>query len=361
MDIYEKAKINLNRTPKIFYGRVQDAKSIKRIIRGSIEKKVGAALYIGGVTGTGKTAVLSHALKELELGDKNVLWINCMSNQRNIKSSITNWITLHHKLFSTLPTVVHHLRRIVLVLDEIDRADKEIETIYSLFEMTINTRIIVIGIANSLHYVHKKLPRLINKNIAIHHLAFHSYTSKDLHKIFRKKLKGDRTFIATNVIEFCSRKVAHISGDIRQAFHLFSLCIDLCRKEKTTKMSFRHVADVFNGQSMIQTQSPNKLSIHQQTVLVAMKVAIHQAGQFDGVNSLKIYSAYYNMMQTSSLFTPLHHTEILDILMYLESQALIYKSKSSSKNKLPAYRLNITWKELRSIQQVPFLDRVLQR
>ena len=122
----------------------------------------------------------------------------------------------------------------VLLVDEIDLLVTSTQSVlYSLFDWPTRSgsNVVVIGIANTMDLPERMLPRVVSRLSAfggLQRLTFAPYTQKQLEEILNSRVRGiaddrDSTVFDTKSLEYASRKVAAISGDVRRA-------LELCRR-----------------------------------------------------------------------------------------------------------------------------------
>lgn len=133
----------------------------------------------------------------------------------------------------------------LVVLDEIDHLlNLDLELLYTLFELAFhrNSRLVLIGIANALDLTDRFLPRLKSRNFRPHLLPFLPYTAPQVASIITTKLRALITsdkdiesnyvpFVHPTAIEFCSKKVASQTGDLRKAFDIIHRSLALVEGE----------------------------------------------------------------------------------------------------------------------------------
>ena len=146
------------------------------------------SIYVSGPPGTGKTTCLKHLIRNLKEQDSksgdhktvqpHCIFVNCMA----LKSSAAIYATIaenilpmdesfnigqsvesHKKAVENIITGSKAERKVLLVLDEIDQLDSKCQDVlYTLFEWPYlrNSKLILVGIANSLDLTDRILPRL---------------------------------------------------------------------------------------------------------------------------------------------------------------------------------------------------------
>ena len=178
-------------------GRQKQLDMLKDFLRRNLGANEGKkskgkrSIYISGPPGTGKTTCLKHLIKALPSDSEQItkgkekttmqphcIFINCMAlkNGNAIYEKIAdNLLTFlgpidsgdtndsHKKALEDAITGKQLSSKILLVLDEIDQLDSKCnEVLYSLFEWPYlrNSKLVLVGIANSLDLTDRVLPRL---------------------------------------------------------------------------------------------------------------------------------------------------------------------------------------------------------
>lgn len=155
----------------------------------------------------------------------------------------------------------------VVTLDEIDHLlTLDLEILYSLFEWALNhsSRLILIGIANALDLTDRFLPRLKARNLKPQLLPFLPYTAIQIASVLTTKLRSislnddphpdHLPFVHPTAIQFCSKKVASQTGDLRKAFDIIRRAIDLVE----TEVKQKHLSEI-NSQFTIHSPSKSPL------------------------------------------------------------------------------------------------------
>jgi cell division control protein 6 len=138
-----------------------------------------------------------------------------------------------------------------VVLDEVDTlVDLDLELLYNLFEwsMHASSRLILIGIANALDLTDRFLPRLKGRNLRPELLPFMPYSASQIAEVLTSKLNSlsdgssDVPFLHLAAVQFCAKKIAGQTGDLRKAFDICRRAIDLVdleTKEKDSKLALQ--------------------------------------------------------------------------------------------------------------------------
>ena len=243
-------------------GREAERKELNSFIQKGIETRSGRCMYVSGPAGTGKSTLISEVCRDVQVtGGVKTSYINCMS----VKSSMDVYGKLVEDLIGDIECAgkndLTELRSIfipkkgsstnmyIVTLDEIDHLlTLDLEILYTLFEWSLHrsSRLVLLGIANALDLTERFLPRLKARNLKPQLLPFLPYTAPQIASIITTKLQslssadtlpedGYTPFLHPAAIQFCSRKVAAQTGDLRKAFDIVCHTIDLVETEVKRK------------------------------------------------------------------------------------------------------------------------------
>lgn len=240
--------------PGKLIGRDEERSQLSNFIKNAIEAKSTGCLYVSGPPGTGKSALLDEVIREhTEDGNIPVSVVNCMSvrNAKDLSQKLEDDLDLKEDAgFEYLRTCfvrgkARDTQNYLVVLDEVDQlVDLDLALLYSLFEwsMAPTSRLILIGIANALDLTDRFLPRLKSRNLKPELLPFMPYSAEQIAEVITSKLKSMSTtetqhvpFLHPAAIQFCAKKVAAQTGDLRKAFDICRRAIDLIDHETRDK------------------------------------------------------------------------------------------------------------------------------
>ena len=263
--------------PGRLVGREEERQELQAFIDEGIQSNSGRCMYVSGPPGTGKSALVREVCGNLQTNeDLATASINCMSMQSSkdifgklienlsddAEHTYANEAAHLRNLF--LPKKSHSRKLCVVTLDEIDHLiTLDTKALYSLFEWSLHcsSRLILIGIANALDLTDRFLPLLKARNLKPQLLPFLPYTVPQIGSVITTKLKSLNStspmsteyvpFIHPTAIQFCAKKVASQTGDLRKAFDIIRRSIDLVENE--TKQKHREETN-----SELSLSSPSK-------------------------------------------------------------------------------------------------------
>lgn len=267
-----KATLLLATRPRSLPCRNKEMEEITAFIKGSIsdDQCLGRCMYIHGVPGTGKTisvlSVMKNLKAEVEAGNVSpycFVEINGLklASPENIYSVIYEALSGHRVSWKK---ALHYLNErfaegkkigkedekpCILLIDELDLlVTRNQSVLYNILDWPTkpNSKLIVLGIANTMDLPEKLLPR-ISSRMGIQRLCFGPYNHTQLQEIISTRLNGINAFEKT-AIEFASRKVAAISGDARRALEICRRAAEVAdyrlKNNKTAKNQLVIMADV---------------------------------------------------------------------------------------------------------------------
>jgi cell division control protein 6 len=256
VSVYNQARQLFSRcaNPGRLVGRDEERRQLSSFVENSIKSNSGGCLYVSGPPGTGKSALLDEVCKQhRESGDVSMSVVNCMSvrNTKDLSGKLSDDLELQEDAgFEYLRSCfvgdkARDDTKYLVILDEVDcLVDLDLSLLYSLFEWSMSpaSRLILIGIANALDLTDRFLPRLKSKNLKPELLPFMPYAAAQIAEVLTSKLKslmpeGSATvpFLQPAAIQFCAKKVASQTGDLRKAFDICQRAVDMVEQETKDK------------------------------------------------------------------------------------------------------------------------------
>lgn len=239
-----------------------------------------ACLYVCGLPGTGKTALVRSVLNSLSQSTGSsaaarlvprVAFVNCMtlSHPRLIFAKVLQALgsnaaegqsdAVAEAQLSTL--IRDGNQRILIVLDEMDhllqsRAHQNI--LYKLFSCANNRGCSLIGIANSLDLTERFVPLLASKGASPALLHFRPFEANEIVSVIRDRLSGLHArydddsdeqqqqqqaaseadalpLFTPTAVELLAKKIAGATGDLRKALDAARLAVEMVENEQRKK------------------------------------------------------------------------------------------------------------------------------
>uniref|UniRef100_A0A0M3J6L5 Origin recognition complex subunit 1 n=1 Tax=Anisakis simplex TaxID=6269 RepID=A0A0M3J6L5_ANISI len=121
---------------------------------------------------------------------------------------------------------------------------KRQEIIYDIFNWSSNEEsgVSVLAIANTLDLPERILSRRVGSRLGLNRLCFQPYDHDQIAFIIRNRLSGSSA-VQEDALEFASRKVASVSGDLRKALDILRRATQLAINYKAKQLTMKHVQD----------------------------------------------------------------------------------------------------------------------
>ncbi|KAJ5411543.1 uncharacterized protein N7487_005902 [Penicillium crustosum] len=242
-------------------GRDAEREKLVSFITEGVESREGGCLYISGPPGTGKSAMVQEVCGDLDLSKVKVSHVNCASMRisRDVYSRLIQDFCQDSDMFkksegerlkSTFIPSKKGEDMFLVTLDEIDHLlNGDSGVLQSLFEWSLQSKskLMLIGIANTLDLTDRSLPQLKAKNLKPRLLPFLPYSAASIANVMTNRLRsllpaGAESdpklvpFVQPAAIQLCSKKVASQTGDLRKAFELIKRAIDVIEQETFQKL-----------------------------------------------------------------------------------------------------------------------------
>ncbi|KAM0721845.1 hypothetical protein Q7P37_002770 [Cladosporium fusiforme] len=286
--VYNQARQLFSRcaNPGKLVGRDEERQQLSSFVDNSVNSDSAGCLYVSGPPGTGKSALLDEVCQQYQKsGDVSMSVVNCMSvrNAKDLSGKLSEDLGLQEDAgFEYLRSCfvggnAKTTQKYLVILDEVDcLVDLDLSLLYGLFEwsMSPSSRLVLIGIANALDLTDRFLPRLKSRNLKPELLPFMPYAAAQIAEVLTSKLKSlmpagsnNAPFLHPAAIQFCAKKVASQTGDLRKAFDICRRAVDLVEQETRDKdanaallesPSKTPLMDNMNLASPIASRSPTK-------------------------------------------------------------------------------------------------------
>ena len=363
-------------------GREMERSAIENFVKTHvIEGKKSGCMYISGAPGTGKTALVSQILDEKMADIKNfdVIQINCMLAGTQPKrifplifTEITKEVRGVDDSIKELEKLIVNPKKnnILLLLDEIDQLlTKDQDVLYRIFEWPFlkNSRVCLIGIANSLDMTDRLLPRLKTKRYDPEILSFSAYTHVEIGAMIRNRIdmvgesfpqlfkddeKPSALMMQNAAIELCAKKVAAY-GDFRKAIDVCRYAFEMLEKEipptvdetdPLPRLTVKHVLKVIDlsfGSGNPTVAKILSLTPHQKTLLVVIALMEREKYNPKSIFSvdttiMRIFEVYIAVCRKMHVISEVSRIEFIDVVNTLETTGLVSILKpSGSRNGTP--------------------------
>lgn len=190
--------LDINFVPKLLPHREEQQKYVATAIKPLLFGRPGKTLLVKGVSGIGKTASIKRVLMDMddvEEADKVArIFINCWKANTTYKVAVEIAHGLGYKfthnmgtaeLFGKISDLLKKKDGIVLVFDEIDKAD-DYDFLYNILEEDIHKTLIMI--TNEFNWGADLDPR-IKSRMAPESLEFNPYNARETQDILRERIK----------------------------------------------------------------------------------------------------------------------------------------------------------------------------
>lgn len=303
-----------------------------------------ACLYVCGLPGTGKTALVRSVLNSLSEtvvcsstspSLPRVAFVNCMtlSHPRLIFAKVlqalgSNAAEGQSDAFAeqALSTLIRDgNQRILIVLDEMDhllqsRAHQNI--LYKIFSWTCKSNAAaatsgarggaacgLIGIANSLDLTERFVPLLASKGASPALLHFRPFDADEIVSVIRDRLSAlyeryddqDNETVAAErcaehdslalftptAVELLAKRIAAATGDLRKALDAARLAVELVENEQRKKALAQVEAERVKAHRTLASAEPGEAAVDASTTVTAESITSVQVDQPDNASAAR--------------------------------------------------------------------------
>eukprot|EP00775_Hariotina_reticulata_P010397 gene10397-10555_t len=246
--------LSLGSVPASLPCREEERARLKTFVNRALTED-GGVLYICGVPGTGKTALVMEVLGGVrEAGVQagaQVVAINCLQlpSPQHVFSRLWEKLSGQHQgparareslmqLFGVAGGGSRRRYSTIIVLDEIDMLmTRDQAVLYQLFDWPHHpgSRLAVIGISNTHDLDQRVLPRIASR-LDQAKLAFAPYNVQQLLTIVNARLQesGVSGAVEEVAVQLACRKVAAETGDVRRALEMLRRGVEIARQQDLT-------------------------------------------------------------------------------------------------------------------------------
>lgn len=263
--------LSLSTRPETLVGREDKYEIVYNEVENAIHSGKGGALYVTGVPGTGKTAVVTRVLEDLQTSEDaeefDVAFVNGMHLQSPDRVYSELYYVLTGAKFSAARAqteIAQHLKTtnkmLVVVVDEVDAlVTANPAVLYTLFNWPAEgLPAFIITIANTLDLIDRALPR-VKSRAGGRKLEFSPYAAEELKTIINGRVQEAAKDLchpelimtsatATMAAQVCARE----SGDARRVLHLLSAASEVALRESTGEplesplITVKHISECRN-------------------------------------------------------------------------------------------------------------------
>ncbi|KAJ4779446.1 Cell division control protein 6-like protein [Rhynchospora pubera] len=320
------------------------------------KKERSGSLYVCGCPGTGKTLSLQIVKSKLLTWSKEVghdildaVSINCTSLAdtseifskilENFEGTCNPCSPLQQLqcIFSKRQSLPPKMT--LIIVDEMDYLiTRDRSVLHDLFMLTTVpfSRCILIGIANAIDLADRFLPKLASLNCKPPVITFRAYSKDQIYEIIQERLKGLGYDVFDSLsLEFCARKVAAASGDMRKVLAVCRRAVELLEAEirdSCELQEFHTVTFDLMDKALSKAFKPKNvdtilsLPLHQQIILYALVNLFNRSKKnYTTIGELnKTYNETWKSIHRNTR-TAIGAAEFINMCQGLSDQALIYK------------------------------------
>ena len=295
--IKNKKVLQTTYLPEELPHRKEQINEIASIISIALNGDKPSNIMIYGMTGTGKTAVITYIGKELKKMDPDeetcsFLYVNCevvdtsygilfniasqFIKDINQKIPFTGWS--FEKLYNEFCEQIEMMNRVfIIVLDEIDhmiskKGDDIFYYLTKINEHLVKSKVSIIGISNNMKFMELLEPKARSR-LGGENLIFSPYKKSELEDILRDRTKDvfEEGVLNDSVITYCATLAAKNDGDARMAIDLLRTAIDIAERNGDSEITDAHVRSAKNSMDIDMVEEAVKaLSPQSKIVLLSI-------------------------------------------------------------------------------------------
>jgi len=263
----DKRVLSSSYVPETIHHRDVEVKKVASILAPALKQEKPSNLFIYGGTGTGKTLIVKHVVKNMEEVSINknipfkVLYTNC--KLKKVADTEYRLIAQLAGFFGKsipptgLPTdevykifygaIEQQKGVVLLVLDEIDQlikraGDNILYNLTRINEELINSQISLVGISNDITFM-ENIDSRVKSSLSEEDILFPPYNAFEIQNILkeRAKIAFKENIIEQGAIEKCAAYVAREHGDVRRAIELLRVAGEIAERAKNKTLLTEHI------------------------------------------------------------------------------------------------------------------------
>jgi len=353
-------------TPDELPHRQKQIEELASILVSALKGETPSNIFVYGKTGTGKTAVVKYVGKAIvkKIGGKYYskpfqnykpspdylspqgtdysvwfIYMNCevVDTQYRLLAKLgeyfgqsiplTGWPT--DKVYDTFFTALDQKKRlVVIILDEIDKLLRKgsDEVLYNLTRINsdlTNARVSIIGITNDLNFIEFLDPR-VRSSLGEEEIVFPPYDAVQLQDILSQRASmacRNMDIIEPGVIPLCSAFAAQEHGDARRALDLFRVAGELAERERSKKISEKHVREAKDRIEQDRIVEVVK-TLPTQSKLALYSCILLEKYETSGMSTGEVYNVYRDLCKLSNSEV-LTQRRISDIISELDMLGIL--------------------------------------
>ncbi|XP_027693935.1 origin recognition complex subunit 1 isoform X2 [Vombatus ursinus] len=291
-----RMRLHVSFVPESLPCREQEFQDVYNFVESKLLDQTGGCMYISGVPGTGKTAIVHEVVRSLQqaaqaeelpsfqyvevngmkLTEPHQAYVQILQKLTGQKATASHAAELLQRYFSQ-PAPGQETT--VLLMDELDLLwTPKQDVLYNLFDWPTHhgSQLVVLAIANTMDLPERMMMSRVASRLGLTRMSFQPYTYKQLQEIIVSRLEGVKAF-EDDAIQLVSRKVAALSGDARR-------CLDICRRateicESSGPVKVAHVLEAAEEMfSSSYIMAIRNASVLEQGFLRAILAEFHRSG-----------------------------------------------------------------------------------
>ncbi|KAI8455459.1 origin recognition complex subunit 1 [Phakopsora pachyrhizi] len=358
--------LHVSSTPDWLPCREEEFAELEAALEDSIEENIGCCIYISGVPGTGKTATVHSVINSLrskvdqgELQSFRFFEINGMKVTEPNQAFALFWEFIDRfdeangncgslgvssvkkrynprealrNLENYFNTPSPNRQTCVLLVDELDQlVTKKQEVIYNFFNWPNqpHSRLIVIAIANKMDLPETELNGKIRSRLGSNRIQFKPYNHHQLKEILESRLMDlSETIFLKDSIQWVSKKIASLTGDVRRALDLCRSGLERVEKENQIRRANGQESRMVKMISSGTLRFIKQLSLHQSIMLLSISKAIKMAG-IPEVEMGDVISRHVRFSNSLGITPEPTHEDLKETISSLENMNLILNESNS--------------------------------